>query len=98
MYPTANETVQNLKVFANHQSIIISGQTGSGKTETTKYLIKFLCGAISTQFAEQIMSTNVLLEAFGNSYTKENANSSRFIKVVKVNIFFVGIISYQIIR
>lgn len=87
IYPTANETVRNLRVFGNSQSIILTGETGSGKTETTKHLIKFLCGSISTQFAEQIVSTNVLLEAFGNSCTKENFNSSRFIKVVKVIYF-----------
>lgn len=84
MYPTAYDVEQNLKTFGKDQSIIISGQTGSGKTESTKYLVKFLSGSISKQFAEQIISTNNLLEAFGNSCTRENANSSRFIKVVKV--------------
>lgn len=97
MYPTANEIVQNLRVSANDQSIIISGQTGSGKTETTKYLIKFLCGSISTQFAEQIINTNVLLEACGNSCTKQNANSSRFIKVVKVTYFCLQLLVFKLI-
>lgn len=66
------------------QSIIITGLTGSGKSETTKHLLEYLCGLTSNASREQILHANFLLETFGNSATVENANSSRFIKLVEV--------------
>lgn len=76
--------VKHLRIYKVPQSVVISGLTGSGKTETTKHLIKFFCGLKSIQYAEHTLDTNFLLETFGNSSTRENSNSSRFIKVVKV--------------
>lgn len=66
------------------QSIIIAGESGSGKTETSKLLLKFFCRSKGTQFAQQMINANVLLESFGNSSTSENPNSSRFIKTIQV--------------
>lgn len=76
--------MRSLRVFEKSQSVIISGETASGKTETSKHFLDFLCE--TTQFAEHIFNANILLEAFGNSLTVENSNSSRFIKLVQVII------------
>lgn len=77
--------MKNMSCCKTHQSFVITGESGSGKTETTKHLLKFLSGSVSTDFAEHMINTNVLLEAFGNSCTSENFNSSRFIKTLQVN-------------
>lgn len=69
------------------QSVIIAGESGSGKTETSKYILKFFSGS-GNQSQPMMISANVMLEAFGNSRTPENANSSRFIKVLEVILFY----------
>lgn len=80
----AEAAFTHLSLHKVPQSIVISGLTGSGKTEATKQLLTFSCGLKSNHYAEQILNANCLLEAFGNSSTTENTNSSRFIKVVEV--------------
>lgn len=85
--------MRNLLAFERSQSVIISGETASGKTETSKHLLNFFGGSISTQFAEHMLNANILLEAFGNSSTAENSNSSRFIKLVEV---IINMISFSI--
>lgn len=66
------------------QSVVITGFTGSGKSETAKHLLKFFCGLTSNEFADHILNAIFLLETFGNSWTINNDNSSRFMKVVEV--------------
>ena len=70
------------------QSILVSGESGAGKTETTKHLMRYLAWRSEAQsskaagklgaLADAILSTNPLLEAFGNAKTVRNNNSSRF--------------------
>lgn len=78
IFSLANEIKKNMSM---PQSIIISGDSGSGKTETSKFLLKFFCGSNQTQ---DMINANIMLESFGNSKTTENANSSRFIKILQV--------------
>lgn len=85
--PTADEVKRSRSIYQKPQSVVISGETGSGKTETSKLILKFLCGLKSSHFAQLMIDANILLESFGNSRTTENLNSSRFIKTVQV-IFF----------
>lgn len=75
-------------MYQTPQSIIIAGESGSGKTETSKLILKFLCGPKSAHFAQQIINSNILLESFGNSRTTENLNSSRFIKTMQVYLLW----------
>lgn len=78
--------MNNLQNSKTSQSIIIVGESGSGKTETTKHLLRFLSDGSPQNVIQTVDRTNKLLEAFGNSKTAENCNSSRFIKCVQVSM------------
>eukprot|EP01132_Coremiostelium_polycephalum_P006752 gene6752-8373_t len=70
-----------------NQSIIISGESGSGKTEASKSILQFLVhmsGGLGQGVEKDILDSNPLLEAFGNSRTTRNHNSSRFGKFLKI--------------
>ena len=75
-----------MKFNKKKQAIVISGESGAGKTENNKFIMKFLTeigqadkgGANQIGYSEKILATNPILEAFGNSKTIRNNNSSRF--------------------
>lgn len=72
----------------NKQAICISGESGAGKSYGTKKCMSFITGlfkdidAVKTEgeisIEDKIMNCNVILEAFGNSKTVMNNDSSRF--------------------
>lgn len=78
--------------LATRQAIVISGESGAGKTESAKQCMAFLTSlgskeegsADKASIGERILSTNPVLEAFGNSRTARNNNSSRFGKYIKL--------------
>ncbi|KAK4796712.1 hypothetical protein SAY86_029038 [Trapa natans] len=70
-----------------NQSIIISGESGAGKTETAKIAMQYLAalgGSSTVGIKHEILQTSCILEAFGNSKTTRNDNSSRFSRVVQL--------------
>lgn len=84
-----------------NQSIIISGESGAGKTEATKIIMAYLAritkrenktnsntsdGKMIAALEDRVLSSNPLLETFGNAQTLRNDNSSRFGKYI--HIFF----------
>lgn len=73
----------------NHQCVIISGESGAGKTFINKQLITYISkvsggGKKVQKVKDIILQSNPLLEAFGNSATLRNWNSSRFGKYIEV--------------
>lgn len=76
---------------SSDQSIIISGESGAGKTWTTCSLMRYftqgcnpVVDGVCDQIEERILSSNPVLEAFGNAATRRNHNSSRFGKYIKL--------------
>jgi myosin heavy subunit len=95
-----NKTGMQLQV--KNQSIIISGESGAGKTEATKKIMQYLARVHKhtlneevkertaridcSSLEDRVLSTNPLLESFGNARTLKNDNSSRFGKFIKIMI------------
>lgn len=73
------------------QSIIIGGESGAGKTTCAKMVLRHLVQRDNnvndshTGLDEKLMESNPILEAFGNSVTSRNHNSSRFGKFLKLH-------------
>ncbi|CAL4159663.1 unnamed protein product, partial [Meganyctiphanes norvegica] len=87
---------QNMMTLKENQSILITGESGAGKTENTKKVISYFAFVGSTgekakpgeekkSLEDQIVSTNPVLEAFGNAKTTRNDNSSRFGKFIRIH-------------
>ena len=81
------------------QAIVISGESGAGKTETAKLILNFIAFASKqTHGADydmnrRIVQANPVIEAFGNAKTVRNNNSSRFGKLVSVQLTARGTIA-----
>lgn len=88
VYGIAERALKALKVTKKSQTILASGESGSGKTVTTKLLLNHI--ATSTKhnsrhcLEQKILSSNPILESFGNAKTARNNNSSRFGKFIKL--------------
>jgi myosin heavy subunit len=80
VFTVAAESYKRLLDDNQNQAVIISGESGAGKTEATKTVLMYLSevAGSSTGVEQEILQSNPLLEAFGNSKTLRNNNSSRF--------------------
>jgi myosin-1 len=89
VYQLADDTYFSMLSQAENQCVIISGESGSGKTETSKLIMQYI-SAVSgksrevQRVKERMLSSNPVLEAFGNAKTVNNNNSSRFGKYMKI--------------
>ena len=86
IFTIAKQSYLQLTENQLNQSILISGESGSGKTVTTKFIMKYLTSEDQevNLIEDKILSSNVILEAFGNAKTLRNDNSSRFGKFIKL--------------
>uniref|UniRef100_A0A1I7XH85 Myosin motor domain-containing protein n=1 Tax=Heterorhabditis bacteriophora TaxID=37862 RepID=A0A1I7XH85_HETBA len=90
IFAIADVTYHNMLRIKENQCIVISGESGSGKTESTNHLISHLTtlsqkGSTGCTAEMTLLSAGPVLEAFGNSVTLQNNNSSRFGKFIKIN-------------
>jgi len=100
----ADNAYRFMRETGQNQSILISGESGAGKTEGCKTVIKYLsklsCSIThdeksrlaASQIATKIQESSPILEAFGNSKTQRNDNSSRFGKFIVMQFDKEGII------
>jgi len=95
---------QNMMTLKENQSMLITGESGAGKTENTKKVISYFAfvgatgdkpkpGEEKKSLEDQIVSTNPVLEAFGNAKTTRNDNSSRFGKFIRIHFQSSGKLS-----
>lgn len=82
IYKMGQVCQNNLAEGTQKQSIIITGESGAGKTESVKIFLEYMASFQKSQIEQKIISTNVILEAFGNAKTIRNDNSSRFGKYI----------------
>jgi myosin-1 len=96
LYAFADRSLRTLIANNESQSIIVSGESGAGKTEACKLVMNFLSdccssgsssasGRLVETLMKKIISTNPVLEAFGNAKTLRNNNSSRFGKFLQID-------------
>ncbi|PAV88320.1 hypothetical protein WR25_07567 isoform A [Diploscapter pachys] len=89
IYATADNMYRNMMIDNENQCVIISGESGAGKTVAAKFIMNYISrisgGGQKVQHVKDvILESNPLLEAFGNSATARNWNSSRFGKYVEI--------------
>jgi len=110
VYAMGEAAFKHVKRHKTPASLIMSGESGAGKTETTKHLMRYLAwrsdqssikagsGDKLDALADAILSTNPLLESFGNAKTVRNNNSSRFGKMMRLHFDATGHVSGAFIK
>ena len=91
VYGIADYAYRKMNYDNRSQSILISGESGAGKTVSTKVIMRYLTRSGTANSSgdivnieSTILGSNPILEAFGNSSTLRNHNSSRFGKFIKL--------------
>ncbi|KAJ3095982.1 Myosin type-2 heavy chain 1 [Phlyctochytrium planicorne] len=97
LFAVAEEAYRSMIRDKKNQSIIVSGESGAGKTQSAKYIMRYFAvvdalekqdskaaSGGTSEIEEAVLSTNPIMEAFGNSKTTRNDNSSRFGKYIEI--------------
>eukprot|EP00935_MAST-01C_sp_MAST-1C-sp1_P002338 g2338.t1 len=98
-FAIAEDAYRNMSEYGNDNCIIVTGESGAGKTETAKQMMKYISVVSSkgkvgasgiNHVSELLLSSNPLLESFGNAQTLRNNNSSRFGKYMVLQFDMVN--------
>ncbi|TPX57088.1 hypothetical protein SpCBS45565_g08273 [Spizellomyces sp. 'palustris'] len=92
LFAVAEEAYRSMIEDKKNQSIIVSGESGAGKTQSARYIMRYFAivesGNATTagvsEVEQAVLATNPIMEAFGNSKTTRNDNSSRFGKYMEI--------------
>lgn len=105
IYSVAERALRDMRngLTINSQSIVVSGESGAGKTWSVCSLMRYFALASnkgnlvdheaqiqSDKIEYRILSSNPVLEAFGNASTRRNSNSSRFGKYIQLQYNHLG--------
>lgn len=105
VYSIAERAYSRLRSVSVSQAIVMSGESGAGKTETARHVVNYMImrGGDSTSgpgkgITDAIVTSSDLTEAFGNSKTRRNNNSSRFGKYMILSFNDAGCVSAAAIQ
>eukprot|EP00039_Didymoeca_costata_P012699 m.184053 g.184053 ORF g.184053 m.184053 type:complete len:928 (+) comp15556_c0_seq2:1512-4295(+) len=95
IFALADNAFTDMKFRGRDQVVIISGESGAGKTEASKHIMQYVAAVSGSNeqvnaVKNKLLSTNPVLEAFGNAKTVRNDNSSRFGKYMDLQFDFKG--------
>jgi len=95
IFALADNVFSDMKWQARDQVIIISGESGAGKTESSKKVMQYVAAVSGSssdvnEVKDKLLTTNPVLEAFGNAKTTRNDNSSRFGKYMDIQFNYEG--------
>ncbi|CAF3296231.1 unnamed protein product [Rotaria socialis] len=88
MNDNSDKAYRNMRTTKQNQPIVVTGESGAGKTESAKYVLQYLSKsyhACNASIKDRLIKSNLLLEAFGNTKTIHNNNSSRFGEIMEVH-------------
>eukprot|EP00038_Savillea_parva_P000944 m.100093 g.100093 ORF g.100093 m.100093 type:complete len:1206 (+) comp10335_c1_seq1:121-3738(+) len=95
IFALADNVFSDMTFRGRDQVVIISGESGAGKTEAAKKVMMYIAavskeGPKVNEIKDKLLTTNPLLESFGNAKTTRNDNSSRFGKYMDIQFDFKG--------
>jgi myosin-1 len=93
IFALADNVFSDMTWRGRDQVVIISGESGAGKTEAAKKVMQYIAavskeGPKVNEIKDKLLTTNPLLESFGNAKTTRNDNSSRFGKYMDIQFDF----------
>ncbi|XP_023835051.1 unconventional myosin-Ih-like [Salvelinus sp. IW2-2015] len=95
IFALADNAYHTMLTEANNHFILISGESGAGKTEASKKILQYYAVSCPSttlldSVRDRMLLSNPVLEAFGNSKTLKNDNSSRFGKYMDIQFDIQG--------
>lgn len=97
IYSTSQSAYRSMLETRRDQSLIFLGRSGSGKTTSFKHALYYLVLAAGSTnkilSVEKLNAINTIMEAFGNTKTCMNNNSTRFTQLFSLDFDHTGMIA-----